>query len=169
MRKMLLVLVVLLATGCGQSWHEYRSNKGGYSVEVPGTVKEDTSSVTTPIGAIAFHTAVSEGSDYGYATAYADFPDFVVKQDHKDLLTGARDGALRNIDGKLDKQTWIEIDGHQGLEMTFTSSSKKMKAKARIILVKNRLYQAIAAQTEDSYDEQEVDRYLKSFRLRPVL
>lgn len=166
-----MLIVVLLAglTGCAQEWKEYRSNAGGYSVEAPGTVTESADKVSTAIGTITFHTAVSEGRTWGYASAYADFPDWVISKDHKEMLTGARDGALHNVGGKLEKQTWIKLEGHQGLEIRFSVPDKKLKAKARIYLVKNRLYQVIAAQSEEGYDEAALDRYLESFRLRPVL
>lgn len=169
MRKLLLALLVIGLTGCGQEWKEYRSNPGGYSVEAPGSVTESTEKVATAIGSVTFHTAVCEGRTYGYASAYADFPDWVLQKDHQDLLGGARDGALHSLGGKLEKQTWLKLEGHQGLEFRFSVPDKKLKARARIYLVKNRLYQVIAAQSEDSYDEAAMERYLKSFQLRPVL
>lgn len=172
MRKSLVALILALAclTGCSQSWSEYRSGKGGYSVEVPGRMKESSDSVSTPAGNITFNTAMVERRSSAYCAAYSDFPEFAVRgRDPKDLLNGARDGALRNIDGKLEKESWIKVDGNPGLEITFKSPKKKIKAKARLILVKNRLYQILAGQSESSYSETDVDKFLNSFKLRPVL
>ncbi len=166
-----LLVMALLMAGCGQSrWTEYRSNKGGYSVEMPHAPKESSDKIPTDVGTITFHMALSEGRTWGFASAYADFPDWTVdKKDAKELLHGARDGALRNIGGKLEKESWIELEGHPGIELVFSAPSQKIKAKARIYLVKNRLYQVLGGQTEDAYDEAELDRFLDSFRLRPRL
>ncbi|MEW6280628.1 MAG: hypothetical protein AB1758_18530 [Candidatus Eremiobacterota bacterium] len=167
---LILWILGLLLTGCGARWTEYRSGPGGYSVDLPGKVEESQSQVPTPIGTIPFHMAMAESGWWGYAAAYADYPAWAVeKADPKELLNGARRGALSNVGGKLVKERAIEIEGHPGLEIDFNIPDKKIKARARIYLVKNRLYQVLAGNLESRYDEKHMNRFLDSFRLRPRL
>ncbi len=163
-----LLIVCSLLVGCASkpAWKEFRSEAGGYSVEMPGTPKEASQNQPTPVGDIAFNSATCEGSGYGFTAAYSDFPEAVVKNARvQSLLEGARDGAVRNVNGKLENSRSLEVEGFPAMELTFSIPDKKLKAKQRIVLVHSRLYQVLAGQSDSSYDEAEIDRFLNSFKL----
>jgi hypothetical protein len=151
----------------GMEWKTHTSEKGAYTVEMPGEAKENEDSAPTNAGEIKFYSATVEGPNYGYTAAYSDFPEAAVTSQKPDkMLEGARDGALKNINGKVEKTEMIEVQGNPAIEFSFAVPDQKMKGKARMILVKYRLYQLIAGQEESAYKEADLDKFLGSFKLQ---
>ena len=114
-----LILVATILVGCQlTSSKTYTSDEGGFSVSFPGSPAQDAQNVNTPVGAIVMHTFLIEKSDYAYMVAYSDYPESLVSQTPADaILSGARDGAVANVQGRLVSETFISLQGYLGREM----------------------------------------------------
>lgn len=171
MKKILLTLLIATMTlACGQSWQEYRSFEGGYSVDFPGAPEEMTYPVATPAGTFTTTCAQSETMSTCYIVGYTNFPRWVVDNQGADsAVEGAMQGAVGNLEGELLSSKTIEIEGHPGREFEFRAPKEGVYGVGRIYLVDSTLYQVLAMQRDGFPGAFEPDRFLTSFRLRPQL
>jgi len=100
---------------------------------------------------------------------YSDYPEEMVKEsDPEKILDGSRDGAVRNANGKLVLENKISLDGNPGRELVIDAKGKggqDATMKARVFLVKNRLYQVMVVAPKGQVSGAEIDDFLKSFKL----
>jgi hypothetical protein len=165
---LVLALVTILLVGCGStSWKTFTSDEGGFSVSLPGTPTQDSQAVNTAIGNIMMYTFMIELSESAYMVAYSDYPDSLVNQTPADiLLSGARDGAVGNVQGRLVNETYLSLQGHPGRELLIETAGAEAFARVRIFLVGNRMYQVMALTTSQSDSQtEEITNYLNSFHL----
>jgi hypothetical protein len=150
------------------SWKEFRSQAGRFSVRLPGTPKEDKQAIDTAVGKIDMFLFVYEVSnDVAYLIMYNDYPeDVVAKADKTTMLDGARDGAVENVKGKLRSEKNVSISGSPGREIVVDTSDAPLSTiKSRMYLVKNRLYQVMAVVPKGKETSKDVDKFLDSFKL----
>ena len=164
-----LLLVALILAGCASRPKEFRSAAGKFSVEAPIPLKEQVQPIDTPAGKIDAHIFMAESKTIAYVVAYADYPEQVVSQSNPELvLNGARDGMVGNVNGKLVLETRITINNYPGREVVVDvkmPDGKDGTVKARLYLVKNRLYQVEVVTTKGEVAITTINSFLDSFKL----
>ncbi len=161
-------LVLLFILGCrAPDWVEFSSQKGNFSVLLPKKPVEEKETVNTKIGPVELYAFLVElqNGKVVYGVTYSDYPaEMVEKSNPDDLLDRARNGAVRNISGKIIKEKRIVIEGYPGRELRVVFG-KTGVMKYRLYLVKNRLYQIMVLAEEENLLSSADERFLNSFRL----
>ncbi len=87
----------------------------------------------------------TKGQGSVFMTAYIDYPENAFEAGTEKMLDGAREGALKNLNGKVDRQESVTLDGNPGRSMTFTGKTGGMDVYGRVdyYIVKPRLYQIL--------------------------
>ena len=166
-----LILAIILSVGActSNAKQEFTSETGKFSVTVPTEPKEETESVDTRLGKIDIHMFTTEDGNTAYMIGYSDYPEDIIKQnDPQKLLDGGRDGAVSNVNGKLDSELKIDLDGNPGRALVISAKAgndQDATIKARIYLVGNRLYQVMMVAPKGEVSSSEMDEFLKSFKL----
>jgi len=148
-----------------KEFRPYHSEEGRFSVLFPGEPESKTEQVETPAGTLEFvmHSAGSKKT--GFVVAYVDYSHEVMKNaDAKKMLDGARDGAVRNVNGRLEKEKVLDFHGKPGRELEIIVP-KKAIIKARLILIGNRLYQMMAISQSSGILEEKTPEFFDSFRV----
>ena len=111
----------------------------------------------------------SENSQGAVALGYSDFPEasFVGRTPQK-MLEDGRDGTLRNINGTLEKQENVTIQGRTGLNIygSTNQAGKSIHVRFQFVLDKPRAYQiGDIAYNKADLDKPDVQAYFDSFRI----
>ena len=161
-----LVLITTVLIGCQLTGSKtFTSDEAGFSISFPGSPTQDAQNVNTPVGAIIMHTFMIEKSDSAYMVAYSDYPESLANQTPPDvILSGARDGAVANVQGRLVSEIFISLQGHLGREILIEAPAAEAFARVRIYLAGNRMYQIMAlTSTQQESLADEITSYLNSF------
>ena len=173
MPKWALVLVLLvLASSAGRAqvssgWKSFASAPGGFSVRLPGTPTEDAPKEAAP-SAPTNRSYTLSVRDTVYILTYTDFArETVAKSTPKALLNAARDGGIKNVNGKLIAETEIKVNGYPGRDVTASVSIDKKPGsmRFRIVLADARLYMALFVGPGRSATDAQIDEFLKSFKI----
>lgn len=162
---MALCLLTVGALAAGQ-WKQFSSDQGKFSVYLPGEPKEQSQTVSTPVGPLTLHMyLVEQGVGTAYVAAYADYDEKLVQLTSKEtLLDGARDGQVKSVRGKLVSEKRIFLSGHPGRELKIQVTDK-LYLRSRLYLVENRLYQVLVVTHKGAIDGPDANRVLGSFKL----
>jgi len=161
-----LAAAVLVAAEPATKAGRFASKAGRFTIEMPGEPKEQINKIDTALGPIDLHLFVfSPDPNIVYIASYADYPEDVIKKsDSEKMLNGARDGAVKNINGKLDREKKITIDKHPGRDISIVAD--QAMARVRMYLVDARLYQVILVSTsKESVTSKDAEKFLDSFKL----
>lgn len=136
----------------------------------PASLKEEVQSADVPqVGTVTNHIFSGTQGNINYAVSYVDFPEeFVQRADPAKLLDGSRDGAVNGVNGKLVLESNISLNANPGREIVIAAKAgdgKDATIKTRIYLVKNRLYQVMIVAPKGEVSNDEMMRYLESFKL----
>jgi hypothetical protein len=147
-----------------QKFQSFQGN--GFAIQMPGTPKTETSSV--PIGqdqapVIGYTSHVS--ANMGYMVMILEMP---VSFDPKskmaqDLLNNMEKDSGKMLKSKVVAKQSFTLSGNPGRELTL--SDPDGFGKARIFLVKNRLYMLLAGGKSGQAHKQNIDTFLRSFKL----
>ena len=167
------VFAVLALTACGMLAPPkpklLTSEGGGFEIMTPITLKEETQNAPSPIGNITVHMYSGERDNSAYVVGYSDYPEALIKMSPADtLLDGARDGAIKSFHGKITEEKKITLDGNPGREFNVDARLKEKidaNMKARIYLVKNRLYQVLVVGEKGKLSTADMDSFVESFKL----
>lgn len=151
----------------------YDDPNGRFSITLPPGFKAFASqkqSQPTPAGPIDLHILQTETLQGACVLGYSDFPEAsFVGRTPKKMLEDGRDGALRNINATLEKQSDITVQGKTGLDIygSTSSSGKNIYVRFQFILDKPRAYQiGYLAYNRADLDKPEVQSYFDSFRIK---
>jgi hypothetical protein len=128
---------------------------------MPGTPTQATRPVNTAVGPLDNHTFSTEVTSGWYGVSYADFPDIAL--DAEGVLDGARDGAVRNVNGVLRSEQRIALGAHPGRDLVVEVPGRAV-VRQRIYLAGHRLYQLVVV-TDQPPNSPEIERFLNSFTL----
>ena len=150
----------------------FSSKEGRFSIRLPSgfpAFKESVSNQTTGVGVIELHTFLSGGQLGACIAAYSDFPPATFEgRNPEKILEDGRDGALKNVNGTLEKQEHTTVQGPPALIIygTATSEGRPIFIRFHFVLVQPRAYQfGFLTYNRGSLDDLEVEAYFKSFRL----
>jgi hypothetical protein len=136
----------------------------GASVALPGKPMESTVQVATPAGTMPLHSALLVREPRAYVLARFDLPDAAIMPSPEHLFAWARDGAISNVQGSLEREEPIECAGFPGREMVVLSQDRTMATRARVVLAGRTLYQVLAIVKNGDQEKPEVAAFLDTFR-----
>jgi hypothetical protein len=149
----------------------YQTNYAVFTIQAHANLIEEATNVQIPIlGPLEVHTFSGSNGKATYGVSYSDFPhDFIENSDPHAILLSARDGAVKNINGKLlGGEKTITLDGYPGIEDTIyaqTEDGQSIIIKLRLYFAVNRLYQVMIIAPEGELTVKEMDDYLNSFNI----
>jgi hypothetical protein len=151
----------------------YSDPAGRFSITLPpgfSAFKSQKQSQPTPAGPMDLNILQSENSQGAAVLGYSDFPEasFVGRTPQK-MLEDGRDGALRNINGTLEKQENVTVQGRTGLAIygSTTQGGKSIYVRFQFVLDKPRAYQiGYLAYNRADLDKADVQAYFDSFRIK---
>jgi hypothetical protein len=173
MKTKLIILITLLTAlilaGCAAKFKEFHSEAGNFSVKAPVILAEQPQTIDMTSGKAEAHTYLAESDGFLYVAAYSVFRDEIINQgDPEELLNNARDSMLASLSGKLVLETRKSLEDYPGRELVVDmkmSDGTDGVMKARIYLVKNRLYQVMALVSKGDEDDVSITKFLDSFKL----
>jgi len=173
MKKLVVLMVavffsffILVAGAPAATWKEFFSNEGSFSILMPGVPTEQTKRLNTKAGAIDMHLFILEQKNVAYFVSHIDYQEELLQQRNDDeILDGARNGAVKNVQGKLLSEVPISLDNYPGREIRIETSDGKHTIQTRIYLVKNRLYQVMIVTPKENSFSKDVTKFLDSFKL----
>ncbi|PYS49403.1 MAG: hypothetical protein DMF68_10235 [Acidobacteria bacterium] len=143
-------------------------NGDGFTFSTPSTPSHDEQSLPSAVGPIPLHLyTLSQGFE-GYIVGYSIYPDSVFSAaSSEQLLDGAQNGAVSNVQGEVTSQRSISINGNPGREIVGTSPSKNIGFTARVFIVKPRMYMLVYTQYDKSKPiSGDGKKFLESFQLK---
>jgi hypothetical protein len=172
-RRLLISLILglgLVACSPAPKPQEFTSEAGRFTVVSPVHLQESIQPVESQAtGKIDLHIFLGNQGDLAYAVAYADYPpDIVRKGNPEKILDGASLGMVSHINGKLVRETKIEIEGYPGRELLIEvtiQAGVPGTVKGRVFLVGNRIYQMMWIAPKGQASLKALDDFLQSFRL----
>lgn len=172
------VLALMLAAPAAYAAEWKPLDTRDFSVSLPGEAKmqegvEQTEAgpvKTTTWGVQTTGTTGKEGSFF--AVSIADYPPgMMAKAVPSKVLEGARDGAMANVGGTVEKDVGLFLDSglpkkkYPGRE--FNGSTKSgLKLAARLYLVDDRLYQMICVSPKATFNDVDFKQFADSFKLK---
>jgi len=171
----IFVLLAVLLGGCDGTaeqrdleWLNFESESGRFSVLFPDEPDEQVESVQTAIGVIESQFFMVTQKDMAYSVNLADYPpEMIAAGDTQQMLDGARDGAVSNVNGELLEEKELTLSGHPGREFKVKVEDEGIIVRARIYLVNERLYVIQALSKERLASSEDIDKFLNSFELKP--
>lgn len=143
----------------------FRCDEGSFSVFLPGEPKRSIQSIDTPAGRIDLVMYNAGSKKSGFVVGYADYPEEAVKDSvPKKMLDGARDGAVANVGGELIDEMELDSYGYPARELLI-NVPRKAKIRARLVLVDNRLYQAMVISKSSAVLEDKGTEFFDSFKI----
>jgi hypothetical protein len=171
--RLVVVWGLFLLSGCGGSstLEFYAHEPGNFRILAAGKPEHTQKNVPSAAGQLAMNAMETvDSAQIRRMVIYTDLPQVTVESNDPDELLD------RGINGMKGKEQWsiegespVTLDDHPGRDVRFavnsTTTSEKGAGRARVFLVGNRLYQAIMVGPASKANEEELDRYVKSFEL----
>ncbi|MGB8260698.1 MAG: hypothetical protein WCE75_10125, partial [Terracidiphilus sp.] len=143
-------------------WKTYTYASDGFSISFPTAPDVKKQNVPTQKGTFELRAYVSQPGESALYVGVCDYGTAVEGRDPDDVLAGAQDGALQNVQAKLTTGRKFTFGIYHGVE--FEGDSATMHFSARIYLVGTTLYQTlVASPVARPYGE--TPRFLNSFQL----
>ncbi len=146
-----------------------------FSVNLPGDAKPQDGTEQTEAGPVKTTTwGVQTPGDKGafFAVSIADYPPgMMAKAVPSKVLEGARDGAMANVGGTVEKDVGVFLDSglpkkkYPGREFNGNTKSG-LKLAARLYLVDDRLYQMICVSPKAAFNDADFKVFADSFKLK---
>ncbi|MCG6875070.1 MAG: hypothetical protein LJE97_08255 [Betaproteobacteria bacterium] len=159
--------VALLVSACypALDWREVTSASGGYAVLMPAQPDHAQREIALGGLVVVMSMASVRRDGMAFGVAYADLPADYAR--HAEFLAAARDGLVRNIDGRITSAHEVTIDGAAGQEFYAEGNlgGRSMRLVARLLLAGSRFYQVVFVGQSDRFTDADVDLFLGSFRL----
>lgn len=155
-------------TNNAESWQDYKSSAGKFSVQLPSKPQEQSQDKTTNAGTIKVNSVFAEANDSGYFVGYADIPSKV--SDPADVQKGLGNSVKdlsTSIQGEIksEKESLVGDIPCRDFESVGKVKTTDVLMKGRFCLADNRLYQIFALGAKDKLTVADVDRFITSFKI----
>ena len=167
---------LLVLAGCQQNtqspaaveWQEFAPSGRGFSVLLPGTPTEESTSEATAFGVIvtALFKLEPEGEKLAYGIRYDNYPPQVVAllRDASTFLLARHKRLEVEVKGETIDEKDVFVDGYTGKQITLELSDGKLGIY-RLFVIDQEMYQlSVKAAPEDASAE-EITRFLETFKL----
>ncbi|MBI5778109.1 MAG: hypothetical protein HZA49_01465 [Planctomycetes bacterium] len=148
------------------------SVEGKFTVLFPAgfpAPKKTSQLVSTAVGDIDVTLFISEKSNGACMAVFNDYPaDFKDQADPKTVLDSCRDGAVRQVNGVLNKDEDCSVQNYPGRKIYYSADSmgQHLYGVQLILLADNRLYQiGYVGSNKDSLTSPEIQGFLSSFKI----
>jgi hypothetical protein len=162
------LLLMLAVAGWAQSgqqgWSKYSNDAGKFSMFVPGTPEETSSTAK----GVLLHTFKVLQRPRLYLVIYSDYPDADLELKTAARLAAEKDGFLKGLsNGKLISEREITFKrGNTDLPaLEFTAETDSVNYKSVVVLDGRRVYFACAGSIKGNDSTSEFERFLGSFTL----
>lgn len=165
-----LVAVALVACNAKPTFKEFNAAKCGLTVQMPGEAKEESKSTEASGITLNFTLYTATVGNSAYLISCNDYPeDLMANANIDDVLDGALEGAISQIGGTIENKQAITVDGNPGREVSGTAkvSGQDAVVKARFIMVKNRLLQAMVLGAKGQIDAADMTKFVESVKITP--
>jgi hypothetical protein len=164
--SMCLGFVIVFAAAvdaAAQTWNEYRPEKGGFRIEMPGAPR--TNIVPIPVGGdetVPMTEAVVEAGKFSYLVSWVEYPDRLSRAfPAEQVLDRVRDGMA--ADGMLRGEKTLAGGNSAGREFLVIQANSN--AAVRIWWSVSRLYQLTVTGGPGIEAQPDTRRFLDSFNL----
>jgi hypothetical protein len=151
------------------AWEDLKSDEGGFTVRMVKGAKASKESVQSPIGPLETRTWIGEDEAKMYFVSFTVYPSALPNVEG--ALDGARDGAAKNISGKVLQEKKLKVGEHSARDLIISAESKgkPVTVRARLALTGTRLYmlQVIVPEAATTADDADATRFFDSFKLKP--
>jgi hypothetical protein len=164
MVRAVIILAIFATAGPAQELKPFAPKGEGFQVAMPGEPKL----LEQDIMGLKLKMWIYEAGDGGYAVALTDIGKFP-ENEIETRLDGARDGAVKNVNGKLIKETKIMLDkkypGRQ-IDVSLPAQGDAM-IRQRFYIVDGRLYQVMSIGKKEWVETKESAAMLDSLKIAP--
>jgi hypothetical protein len=163
-----LLAIALLAfpgslAAANKAWKIVQPENGGFTCEMPGEAKKATQNVFTAAGPISVVTYLLEAPKGSFMASATAIPRNAPAASTAQRLDGARDGAVKNVKGKLISEKQIRLDKYPGRELVI-EPRQGVYIHQRIFMVEDQLIQAVAVSPSKAATE-DIARFFQSVKL----
>lgn len=144
---------------------EFVSKEGKFKVLAMGTLKQEKLETESDFGKSTLHMNTFEVGNVFYAANFNDFPSGIKDVELNKIYDSSREGAIANLEGKLDSEKEIKIGDFPAREIRIKVSMGKFLFRARVCLVEQRLYQVVVFGPPEEAVSKDADKFLDSFTL----
>jgi hypothetical protein len=151
------------------SWYEYSSEAGKYTVLMPNKPDEKSEEKKTDVATVKMNVAISEFNDSAYFASYADFPEKFPDAEIEPRLNEAMKGIVGGLQGKVtsSKESKLGTASCRDFEATGKIQAIEALFKGRICLNENRrFYQMFVLAPATKFSNADVDRFIGSFKIK---
>lgn len=148
------------------TWKQFTSSEGRFSALFPNYPTEEIKTINSAAGPLDTHIfSANEGDDFFTTVAYVDVPGISIHP-VSTQLDAARDGMIKNTQGKLLSEKTISLGDYPGRELVveLLRGPYVMVVVARVYMVKDRQYSAQVVTLKKSLSKT-VWRFLDSFNV----
>jgi len=153
------------STPSSDSWETVSDD--GFTISMPGKPDKNENSVESAAGPLPLRMYTLNKGFEGFITGYTEYPDIVfTSAEPEQLLDGAQQGAISNVNGEVTSQRSITMNGHPGREIIGTSPGQNVGFTARVYIAKPRMYMIVYTQYDKSKPiSEDGKRFIESFRI----
>jgi hypothetical protein len=151
------------------SWYEYNSEAGKYSVLMPNKPEEKSEEKKTDVATVKMNVAISEFNESAYFASFADFPEKFPDAEIEPRLNEAMKGIVGGLQGKVtsSKESKLGTASCRDFEATGKIQAIDALFKGRICLNENRrFYQMFVLAPATKFSNTDVDRFIGSFKIK---
>lgn len=146
-------------------WKEFKSEKGGFKVLMAAKPQHEDIETENEIGKSVLHMHTIFMGRAMYAANYNDFSEKILEIPLANFYDSSRDSAAANMQGKVVSEKDSKLGEHPGREFVIEVNGGKELFRARVFLIKQRLFQVVVFGKKDLVTNKEADQFLDSFEL----
>lgn len=172
MKKTFLVLTVLFLSFSAvnaQDWTKYKSEDLAFIATFPEEPKRTVQKVNTAVGELDMHMimhAPASGDDNAvYSVIRSDYPEEQFKdaddEYNSNVLDGAVEGAVKNVQGKLVFDNKVKFNGYPGRSIKIQMQGGFIYINAYLVDNSMFITQVICLEANDK--NASIQRFLNSF------
>jgi hypothetical protein len=146
------------------TWTPFVSEGGRFRVQLPEKPKLEILTYESGKSRVTHNIFTVEKGPYIWVVDYADLPAEIDISNPVKFFNESRDELLQEVNGTLQKQKPIDLQGHVGLDMSL--QIRGGEARVRLFLVNHRLYQLLVTRLDLlSKSTEPLDKFLDSFKI----
>lgn len=174
MNYLYIAIVSILPFVQFADWDRFISEKGGFSIMVPGEMTQKENVVETEIGELTYHVYFHKpeektADNFLYMVSYCDYPEGTVHSDSTELLAeffeATVESSVFSIDGDLFYSADIDYRGYPGKMWRVNYGDNTAAIKTKAFVVRSRYYAIQAITLRDKSLNGSIDKFLDSFQL----
>jgi hypothetical protein len=159
----LVITSLVCALQKDNSWIEFKSTEGQFSVLLPQQpTAEDKQVNDEKIGPHTTHIFIAKGNGGIYMVGWVDYSSKFNFNPQLELEHN-RDNFVKGLKATILESTNITFSGYQGIE--FKAETANMLFTSRVLIVGRRPYQLIAATRKGTDHSGDINGFLSSFKV----